>query len=184
MQSDLFLEGVKLMRNDSWSPEEDTILAETVLRFIRQGGTQLGAFAEVGETTGRTAAAVGFRWNNNVRKRYEDSIIIAKRERTQHKKSSNNRETVVANMSNAKLEGNADTSAAFFIQQIMMIEETLQKLKMFIGKLLEENIGLKEKISKTPMNTDGELSEDAQNLLRILDNARRMGLLHEERRSS
>lgn len=57
------------VRQDAWSEEDDLILAEVTLRQIREGGTQLAAFEEVGERIGRTAAACGFRWNSFVRKK-------------------------------------------------------------------------------------------------------------------
>lgn len=37
------------VRQDAWSHEDDLLLAETVLRHIRQGSTQLNAFEEVGD---------------------------------------------------------------------------------------------------------------------------------------
>jgi len=61
-------------RQDAWSHEEDVLLAETVLQYIREGKTQLAAFEEVGRQLRRTAAACGFRWNAEVRKRHLDAI--------------------------------------------------------------------------------------------------------------
>ncbi len=61
------------VRQDAWSEEDDLILAEVTLRQIREGGTQLAAFEEVGERIGRTAAACGFRWNSFVRKKIRGS---------------------------------------------------------------------------------------------------------------
>lgn len=74
-------------RQDAWTPDDDLLLAEVTLRHIREGGTQLGAFEEVGEKLGRTAAACGFRWNSFVRKKYEAAIQIAKAQRKQRKQS-------------------------------------------------------------------------------------------------
>ena len=50
-------------RQDAWTQDEDLILAEIVLRHIREGSTQLIAFEEVGKKLVRTPAACGFRWN-------------------------------------------------------------------------------------------------------------------------
>ena len=50
-------------RQDAWTDDEDLLLAEVVLRHIREGGTQLSAFKEVGRNLSRTPAACGFRWN-------------------------------------------------------------------------------------------------------------------------
>ncbi|WP_289143096.1 RsfA family transcriptional regulator [uncultured Brevibacillus sp.] len=73
-------------RQDAWTEDDDLVLAEVTLRHIREGGTQLAAFEEVGQRLGRTAAACGFRWNSCVRKRYDAAISIAKSQRQQLKK--------------------------------------------------------------------------------------------------
>ncbi|GGE41225.1 transcriptional regulator [Pullulanibacillus camelliae] len=69
------------IRQDAWTEEEDLLLAETVLRHIREGSTQLASFEEVGKKLSRTSAACGFRWNSLVRKQYESAIILAKQQR-------------------------------------------------------------------------------------------------------
>ncbi|MFL6518201.1 MAG: RsfA family transcriptional regulator, partial [Bacillus sp. (in: firmicutes)] len=73
-------------RQDAWSQDEDLLLAEVVLRHIREGGTQLQAFEEVGKQLTRTSAACGFRWNSFVRKQYKSGIELAKKQRKELKK--------------------------------------------------------------------------------------------------
>lgn len=68
-------------RQDAWSQDEDVLLAEIVLRHIREGKTQLEAFEEVAKRLSRTSAACGFRWNATVRKQYKKAIQMAKEER-------------------------------------------------------------------------------------------------------
>ncbi|WP_026906015.1 RsfA family transcriptional regulator [Paucisalibacillus globulus] len=68
-------------RQDAWTEDEDIILAETVLRHIREGKTQLEAFKEVAKQLSRTSAACGFRWNATIRKEYQEQIQRAKEER-------------------------------------------------------------------------------------------------------
>lgn len=75
------------VRQDAWSHEDDLLLAETVLRHIREGSTQLDAFEEVGDRLNRTGAACGFRWNAIVRQKYEQAIQIAKKQRKQKKRA-------------------------------------------------------------------------------------------------
>ncbi|WP_010678245.1 RsfA family transcriptional regulator [Bacillus timonensis] len=75
------------VRQDAWSHEDDLLLAETVLRYIREGGTQLAAFDEVGDKLNRTSAACGFRWNAEVRNNYEQAIAIAKKQRKERKRA-------------------------------------------------------------------------------------------------
>lgn len=65
-------------RQDAWTDDEDVLLADVVLRHIRDGGTQLSAFKEVGRSLSRTPAACGFRWNSYVRKQYREQIEEAK----------------------------------------------------------------------------------------------------------
>ncbi len=68
-------------RQDSWTKDEDLILAETVIRYIREGKTQMKAFHEVGKRLNRTPQACGFRWNANLRKQYSKAIALAKMDR-------------------------------------------------------------------------------------------------------
>ncbi|MBM7704107.1 RsfA family transcriptional regulator [Metabacillus iocasae] len=70
-------------RQDAWTEENDLLLAETVLRHVREGSTQLNAFEEVGDELNRTSAACGFRWNAVVRHQYEKALQLAKKQRKQ-----------------------------------------------------------------------------------------------------
>lgn len=71
------------VRQDAWTEEDDLLLAETVLRHVREGSTQLNAFEEVGDKLNRTSAACGFRWNAVVRHTYEKALQLAKKQRKQ-----------------------------------------------------------------------------------------------------
>jgi prespore-specific regulator len=71
------------VRQDAWSDEDDLLLAETVLRHVREGSTQLNAFEEVGDQLNRTASACGFRWNAVVREQYEKALDLSKKQRKQ-----------------------------------------------------------------------------------------------------
>ncbi|MET3699067.1 prespore-specific regulator [Bacillus oleivorans] len=73
-------------RQDAWTDEDDLLLAETVLRHVREGSTQLNAFEEVGDKLNRTSAACGFRWNAVVRHRYEKALQLAKKQRKQRQR--------------------------------------------------------------------------------------------------
>ncbi|UJZ87397.1 RsfA family transcriptional regulator [Heyndrickxia coagulans] len=73
-------------RQDAWSEEDDLLLAETVLRHVREGSTQLNAFEEVGDKLNRTSAACGFRWNAVVRRNYEQALQLAKKQRKQRQR--------------------------------------------------------------------------------------------------
>ena len=73
-------------RQDAWTEENDLLLAETVLRHVREGSTQLNAFEEVGDKLDRTSAACGFRWNAVVRHNYEQALQLAKKQRKQRQR--------------------------------------------------------------------------------------------------
>ncbi len=77
-------------RQDAWTEENDLLLAETVLRHVREGSTQLNAFEEVGDKLNRTSAACGFRWNAVVRHQYEKALDLAKKQRKQLKSNESN----------------------------------------------------------------------------------------------
>ncbi len=78
-------QSIRTMRQDAWTVEDDAILAEIVLRHIRDGSTQLAGFNEASRRLGRTAAACGFRWNACVRKQQRSIIEVAKEERKERK---------------------------------------------------------------------------------------------------
>ncbi|MCM3393094.1 RsfA family transcriptional regulator [Cytobacillus oceanisediminis] len=83
-------------RQDAWTGEEDELLANVVLSNIRNGGTQLKAFEEVGKQLSRTASACGFRWNACVRRQYKEEILQAKTQRKElaPTQSENNTKTI------------------------------------------------------------------------------------------
>ncbi|RFA37618.1 RsfA family transcriptional regulator [Virgibacillus dokdonensis] len=72
---------MNVTRQDAWTKDEDVLLAETVLRYIKEGKTQLEAFREVAHRLSRTPAACGFRWNATIRKQYQNEVQRAKEER-------------------------------------------------------------------------------------------------------
>ncbi|MDQ0218555.1 RsfA family transcriptional regulator [Peribacillus cavernae] len=74
------------IRQDAWTEEDDLLLAETVLRHVREGSTQLNAFEEVGDKLNRTSAACGFRWNAVVRHNYDKALQLAKKQRKQRQR--------------------------------------------------------------------------------------------------
>ena len=74
------------IRQDAWTEENDLLLAETVLRHVREGSTQLNAFEEVGDKLDRTSAACGFRWNSVVRHQYEQALVISRKQRKQRQR--------------------------------------------------------------------------------------------------
>lgn len=118
-----------LTRQDAWSQDEDLLLAEVVLRNIREGGTQLKAFEEVGKQLSRTAAACGFRWNSFVRKQYKSGIELAKKQRKEAKKQAKTLEKAEGASAPAAYMGDGQkTSSGTEKKQSISLEEVKQYL--------------------------------------------------------
>ncbi|HJV44834.1 MAG TPA: RsfA family transcriptional regulator [Bacillota bacterium] len=192
-------------RQDAWTPDDDLLLAEVTLRHIREGGTQLAAFEEVGEKLGRTAAACGFRWNSFVRKKYEAAIQIAKAQRKQRKQSQRVRTTiplttsyeesamasstvssvpVTQHVMNMEEEISLDAVIRFLKNQkdaskrLKQLEKELEEKETQLSRLISEN----ERMSKQLNNVQTDyqvVNEDYRTLIQIMDRARKMALLTE-----
>lgn len=184
-------------RQDAWSRDEDLLLAEVVLRHIREGGTQLQAFEEVGKQLSRTAAACGFRWNSYVRKQYKSGIELAKKQRKELKKQSQGpvtgEEVIVKGEVESASNPNRDKVLTFeeivdFLKRLYdQIEQTnvhegelqqyktkVQELEKKVYYLAAEN----EKLAKE-LNM---IEQDYTALIEIMERARKMVVLQEEDR--
>ncbi|MEN1966983.1 RsfA family transcriptional regulator [Lentibacillus sp. N15] len=131
-------------RQDAWTKDEDIILAETVIRYIREGQTQLEAFKDVAKQLSRTSAACGFRWNATIRKSYQDAIQHAKEERKRagRKQVFNDAEP----SENAKRD-TIDTAISLLEKMkrdyVMENQLTHQEQEKMIAHLKQENEALK-----------------------------------------
>lgn len=177
------------VRQDAWTEEDDLLLAETVLRHIREGSTQLLAFEEVGDKLNRTAAAVGFRWNAIVRHKYEQAIQLAKKQRKELKraqamKSAKNVSKLQSQQLSKPLD--LDDVIQFLTQlkeersqsstELKDLKERLEKEK---EQLLKENEKLKKEL-KSLEQKYSIVQEDYQSLIQIMERARKMVVLQEE----
>ncbi|WP_425541966.1 RsfA family transcriptional regulator [Alkalibacillus silvisoli] len=89
-----------------------------VIRYIREGKTQMKAFEDVGKKLSRTPQACGFRWNANLRKQYKKAIELAKKDRKKF-----NDQFTVPNSSNDQQKGHSVKTFDELIEQ-------LEKLKV------------------------------------------------------
>ncbi|MCF6410454.1 RsfA family transcriptional regulator [Pseudalkalibacillus salsuginis] len=187
-------------RQDAWNHDEDLLLAEVVLRHIREGGTQLAAFEEVGKKLSRTSAACGFRWNSLIRKKYDAAIAIAKKQRKQmmkekqpkthsatnagqqsHTPQNDQEEIRVMNRTDVKSDLCMD-DVIYYLQSIRSAEQnthTIQgeneRLKEELLKLEKENEVLSHKLQK--LQTDYEhVYEDYKIMLNFMERARKMAV--------
>lgn len=196
------------VRQDAWSHEDDLLLAETVLRHIREGSTQLNAFEEVGDILNRTSAACGFRWNAEVRNKYVQAIELAKRQRKEKKRQEATRGNTKSLTPSVSLPTQQTTSEhtliideaersglsmADVIQFLHQYEnnqsqtDSIQfeiKRKSEENKLLEEQVTtLKQELNKTKKRL-AMMEEDYQTFIQIMDRARKMTVLEEEKLDS
>ncbi|AMA52200.1 MULTISPECIES: sporulation specific transcriptional regulator GerR [Bacillus] len=183
-----------ITRQDAWTQDEDLLLAEVVLRHIREGGTQLSAFEEVGRALTRTAAACGFRWNSYVRKQYQSGIELAKKQRKELRKQigvhSVNMPNSVKQTAAAAPEGKRDLSIQDVIQFLEQFKETpssqefqleREKLKEQIQSLQKELEDLRSE-NQTLRNQLEMTEEDYKALIDIMDRARKMVVSKEDGR--
>ncbi|CAM3751287.1 RsfA family transcriptional regulator [Mesobacillus thioparans] len=122
-----------LTRQDAWSQDEDLLLAEVVLRNIREGGTQLKAFEEVGKQLSRTAAACGFRWNSYVRKQYKSGIELAKKQRKEAKKQAKSQSPAEEIQAPA-----SETPSAAEDKQVKQSSLSIEAVKQYLDDLYEK----------------------------------------------
>lgn len=136
---------MSIVRQDAWTNDEDLVLAEVVLRHIREGSTQLAAFEEVGTKLTRTAAACGFRWNSSIRKEYEAAISIAKKQRKSLKKVKPSR--FIEEKQKGKTEPQIVNNKTEITIEDVLIFLTEQKENIKKNKeVADENIELRKKI--------------------------------------
>ncbi|HLS08734.1 RsfA family transcriptional regulator [Lentibacillus sp.] len=139
-------------RQDAWTKDEDILLAETVLRHIREGKTQLEAFKDVAKQLSRTSAACGFRWNASIRKQYQEAIENAKKERKQ-----NNRKKTVVHYGTEHHEEQDPIDTAISLLEKMRHQNHIDRdNQLFYNEedeitrkeLLKENEALKAQLSR------------------------------------
>lgn len=188
------------VRQDAWSHEDDLLLAETVLRHIREGSTQLNAFEEVGDELNRTSAACGFRWNAEVRNKYIDAIELAKRQRKERKRAQ------AAHMKKSRQHTYTkpvETRTSLVMEPPETSELTLDHVIHFLQSMQQDYYASNQSMKKAEHlqkeNTDlheeiasleRELSitkkklttveEDYKTFIQIMDRARKMAVLDDQ----
>jgi predicted nuclease with TOPRIM domain len=182
-------------RQDAWSHDEDLLLAEVVLRHIREGATQLAAFEEVGRKLSRTAAACGFRWNSHVRKQYKTGIEVAKKQRKElrtvpQKEEEPINEPVSQEESKKPSAQSKNTikDLISFLQQYEeapSMQEIQQENRQLTGKIkeLEGEVAKLQHEKESLINNLEVIEEDYHALIEIMDRARKMVILQEDERN-
>ncbi|AIK40588.1 MULTISPECIES: RsfA family transcriptional regulator [Bacillus] len=169
------------VRQDAWTDEDDLLLAETVLRHVREGSTQLNAFEEVGDQLNRTSAACGFRWNAVVRYSYEQALQLAKRHRKDKMRAASGEhakkrllytpsasavitvdEEPVVNNTVPRSEP-AVSSTSITMQDVIYFLQTVGSSSVKVTALENENVRLKQEI-KAQMLRNEELEKKLEKL--------------------
>ncbi|MBA2874424.1 RsfA family transcriptional regulator [Thermaerobacillus caldiproteolyticus] len=200
-------------RQDAWTEEDDLLLAETVLRHVREGSTQLNAFEEVGDKLNRTSAACGFRWNAVVRRQYEQALQLAKKQRKERQRLLGKHQPVrkkllytppvpsleelgeIVELPTSPAASTESTTMTLdhviaFLQTFKSIHtnhEALQKeneqLKKEKAEILAKNEELEKKIAKLEEDSSS-MQEEYETLMRIMNRARKIALQEEEERQT
>ncbi|MBO1510530.1 sporulation-specific transcriptional regulator GerR [Metabacillus bambusae] len=182
-------------RQDAWTHDEDLLLAEVVLRHIREGATQLAAFEEVGRKLSRTAAACGFRWNSHVRKQYKTGIEVAKKQRKElrtvpQQEEEPLKEPIAQEESKSPSVQSKNTikDLISFLQQYEeapSMQEVQQENRQLTGKIkeLEEEVAKLQHEKESLINNLEVIEEDYHALIEIMDRARKMVILQEDERN-
>ncbi|MGM7684607.1 RsfA family transcriptional regulator [Cytobacillus sp. Hm23] len=183
-------------RQDAWTNDEDLLLAEVVLRNIREGGTQLAAFEEVGRRLSRTAAACGFRWNSYVRKQYKSGIELAKKQRKQLKNGQESTLTTVEQKENdfQSFEPLVDDLS---LKKVITYLQIIDSSQNEYDELVVENKQLKKRVAHLENKMDKvdeenqslltnlrQVEDDYKALIEIMERARKMVVLQEEEKQS
>lgn len=186
-------------RQDAWSQDEDLLLAEVVLRHIREGGTQLQAFEEVGRNLSRTAAACGFRWNSFVRKQFKSGIELAKKQRKEGKKQPSTIDglqltaTVFTEDSEQQVEPKGENgqltieAVIQFLQDVYKRAEASATLQTDQAQSMEKIKELEKKTyylaaeNERLENDLKAMEADYRSLIEIMERARKMVILQEDR---
>lgn len=134
-------------RQDAWSQDEDVLLAETVLRYIREGKTQLEAFKEVGKRLSRTPAACGFRWNASIRKQYQQAVQLAKKDRKKQADSFSNLLPIQEQNDEGALDAAISLLEKMRVNYSTNVQEGLTKTDQ-VELLSEENKELREQLKR------------------------------------
>lgn len=188
------------VRQDAWSHEDDLLLAETVLRHIREGSTQLNAFEEVGDELNRTSAACGFRWNAEVRNKYINAIDLAKRQRKERKRAQASQMKVkpkpkitlsesIPQDSSLIMEQSTELTFDHVIHFLQTIQENyyaanhskekVEKLQLKNNELEAEINKLEQELNMTRKKLS-TVEEDYKVFIQIMDRARKMTVLEEQ----
>lgn len=156
---------VNNLQGEIWTKDDDVLLAETILRTVRNGGTIIDGcrnFEEVTEGK-RTEQASKFRWHTRLSDQYKAAYELAKEQGKSNKSKSRinqgeRYERVMDTILNKDEEEELDIEDVFvvvkkFRDQQKSKEASSGKIKRENKRLKKENEKLKDKLKKMEDNT-------------------------------
>ncbi|MBB6449397.1 prespore-specific regulator [Geomicrobium halophilum] len=164
-------------RQDAWTEEEDLMLAEIVLKNIREGKTQLKAFEEVGNKLERTSAACGFRWNATIRKKYDDAVKLAKQQKKENIDVEEDGNEIAAKPSSSfalqpiREQDLRLSDVIVYLKGLEKSETDVREMKEALAKEREEKNELISRVQQLQKELEN-LQHDYQSFLSLLDKAR------------
>lgn len=178
------------IRQDAWGEADDLFLAETVLKHIKEGSTQLNAFEEAGDQLNRTSAACGFRWNAVLRQLYLEEMEFAKKERKQRSRLASKRNRQEKNnytfsLSPSLNSMNSTSPSSLTMKDIIAYltrftpEQELELLRAENAKLRSELETVTKELQELK-KTSSSIQEDYESMLQIMERARKMVAFAEE----
>lgn len=180
----------RAMRQDGWTEEDDRMLAEITLRNIREGSTQTKAFEEAGERLNRTPGACAFRWATVVKHQYQAAVEAAKRQAREMKKQRYQRRSVNLEQIRVVLEGDTEVDLDAVIRTIKVFKQKERQYRNLLREyrqleeenrlLRQENDRLRKEIHEMSQR-NLQQEEDYKTLLQIVNRARKMSLLDEQK---
>lgn len=170
-------------REDAWMENHDLTLAKTVISHIKNGSTQLEAFEESASRLNRSAAACGFRWNKELRKKYETEINDAKLYRKiqkDPKRKDNVTDSGVLSFEDENILPKYDEAFSQIIKIAKDQAQKFEKLKIENSKLRLEINELKNQKNnfETIKSNEDVATEDLQTFLKIMNRARNLTSLN------
>jgi prespore-specific regulator len=173
------------VRQNAWSKENDLLLAETVLKHVREGSTQLKAFDEVGDLLNRTVAACGFRWNAVVRQQYEKELGLARNQRKQHLRllKKEEKQPTREGLSSNSIQTTITLEKVIaFLQNVEGTEDVKlenERLKRELELLTNQKNVLEKQLHQLEQSNLA-MQEDYEALVSIMNRARKLVLLDED----
>jgi len=162
------------LKGRCWTKKEDRILAETVLRHIREGSTQLKAFEEVARKLGRTPGACGFRWNAVVRRQEEENFLKAKKQRLIRHFKNGRTDTVNSLKQLIQMLRRHEKEFHALVDHVNELGKELEEKEKEYERIAEENRRLTEQLNAVERLRE-LLNERYSELLQLLRSVRPSG---------